>query len=137
MAVTRPSELTSADYQRHYGSIPSSPGWPPPWNDLPLPRVLRRLFISRPVLFLGCSLNGDRTMDVMARCADQLTGIAHFAALAQPADPELQAPHEAYLAARNILPIWFPPGEFARSGRSSPMYERHSRAQPHRGRSPF
>lgn len=106
--------LTSADYQRHYGSIPSSPGWPPPWNDLPLPRVLRRLFISRPVLFLGCSLDGDRTMDVMARCADQLTGIAHFAALAQPADPELQAPHEAYLAARNILPIWFPPGEFAR-----------------------
>ena len=45
--------FTRAQYDRHYG------------NDSPLPRELKDCFKNRIMLFLGCSLESDRTMELL------------------------------------------------------------------------
>lgn len=97
--------LTQDEYVRHYG------GLTPEDIDIsrPLPSLLIRLFTSRSVLFLGCSLEEDRYLKILATLSDTPE---HFALVETP-DPSLgQADRERYLRAHRITPIWYPIGHY-------------------------
>ncbi|HEX9944705.1 MAG TPA: SIR2 family protein [Thermoanaerobaculia bacterium] len=95
--------LTQDEYVRHYGGLTP--------NKLdrsrPLPSLLMRLFASRSVLFLGCSLRGDRYLNALAGLPD---GPEHFAVVEANETPEEQADRERFLLAHRITPIWYPKG---------------------------
>lgn len=94
--------LTLSDYQKYYGKRPSAPAL-----SLPLPRLLQQVVLGRALLFLGSSLNRDRTVSVLARLARDFRAVAHYAIVEQ-GDPF----HERarYLSELNIRPIWYPKG---------------------------
>ena len=110
--------ITRGDYDRAYGTDSEV---------APLVEVMRRAFAGRRVLFLGCSLAGDRPLDVLHGCCE---GMTHYALVELPAETENpgdplapalvgpdggQAP--AYrdmrlrLDALGIRPIWYPHGQ--------------------------
>ena len=110
--------ITREDYDRVYGTGDEV---------APLVEVMRRAFTGRRVLFLGCSLAGDRPLDVLHGCCE---GATHYALVELPAGTEnpadplapalvdadgRQAP--AYREARlrldelGIRPIWYPHGQ--------------------------
>ena len=109
--------ITREDYDRVYETDGEA---------APLVKVMRRAFTGRRVLFLGCSLAGDRPLDVLHGCCE---GMTHYALVELPAGTEnpddplapalvgpdgRQAP--AYREARlrldalGIRPIWYPRG---------------------------
>lgn len=80
----------------------------------PLPKLLRRLFLSYSFLFVGCSLSVDRTIQTFMRVAgeegaDNLPH--HYAVLSSPADAEKKRNIDQRLADAHITPLWYPEGE--------------------------
>ena len=92
--------LTKSEYDRHY-----APGDPDG-----LRAQLGRVFQGRTLLFLGCSLGADRTMDVLAGVLRQASGLEHFAILEKPASDDQFFAKQRRLGERGILPIWYPAG---------------------------
>ena len=109
--------ITRGDYDRAYGTG---------GEVAPLVEVMRRAFTGRRVLFLGCSLVGDRPLDVLHGCCE---GATHYALVELPKEtdnpddplaPALVGPDgrqaPAYREARlrldalGIRPIWYPHG---------------------------
>ena len=109
--------ITREDYDRVYGTG---------GEGAPLVEVMRRAFTGRRVLFLGCSLVGDRPLDVLHGCCE---GTTHYALVELPKEtdnpddplaPALVGPDgrqaPAYREARlrldalGIRPIWYPRG---------------------------
>ena len=110
--------ITREDYDRVYGTD---------GKVAPLVEVMRRAFTGRRVLFLGCSLAGDRPLDVLHGCCE---GATHYALVElpsgteNPGDPLAPALVDAdgrqvpaYREARlrldelGIRPIWSPHGQ--------------------------
>jgi hypothetical protein len=97
--------LTIREYAREYGSLdPRRVNF-----DRPLPSVLAQALGAGPLLFLGCSLEGDFTTSVIARLAETLTGTIHFALLPEEA---LTQDRSRQLDSWNIRPLYFPAGRF-------------------------
>jgi hypothetical protein len=98
--------LTKNDYARHYGSSDGSS-----INfKLPLPRLLRRVLLGRALLFLGCSLNQDRTIGVLEDVSKSDDSIAHYAIVEQPKSKKRFYERSQFLSEHNIRPIWYPHG---------------------------
>ncbi len=98
--------LTLEDYRKHCGGDDaSSINWA-----LPLPRLLELMLMSRPCLFLGCSLNCDRTTEVLSHIAQRYPEIAHYAVVEQPRSSKALRAKAGYLSERGIRPIWYPHG---------------------------
>jgi hypothetical protein len=97
--------LTRADYQKHYGDFENS-GVD---MTLSLPKVLHQVFL-RPVLFLGCGLQQDRTMRVLENISAQFRSIGPFAILEAPENLDDLPSRARWLSERNIRPIWYPHG---------------------------
>lgn len=97
--------LTYREYRRHYesgvdGSRPQ------------LPQLLEQIFTSRTLLFLGCSLHYDRTLDLLRRVrTSHGAPPQHYAVLEYPAKITDLAARVAELSALHILPIWYPYGQ--------------------------
>ena len=75
----------------------------------PLARVLRQIFISHSLLFLGCSLDKDRTIDVFK---DVVSSNAfdvpeHYALLPIPEHHHNRIDKENFLDTVRIKPIWY------------------------------
>jgi NB-ARC domain/TIR domain/SIR2-like domain len=99
--------LTLSEYSREYGS-------PEPGRvdfSRPLPSVLAQALGAGPFLFLGCSLNSDRTTRVIAEIAKRLPGIVHFALLP---DSENTPNRLRQLDSWNIRPLFFPEEQFGK-----------------------
>jgi NAD-dependent SIR2 family protein deacetylase len=83
---------------------------------LPLPRTLSYYFKTSSLLFLGCGLNQDRTIDVFKaiKANTALGGFLpqHFSIEQCPTTEEGIVARNAYLAKLGITPIWFQPGQF-------------------------
>lgn len=94
--------LTKSDYERHYGRDDE-----PMDFSLPLPQLLRQMLSSRHLLFLGCSLNQDRTVSVLKRSSPH---VPHFAIVEQPTRDFYE--RARFLSDHNIRPIWYPQGRF-------------------------
>ena len=92
--------LTKGEYEKHY-----TPGDPQG-----LRAQLARVFQGRTVLFLGCSLGKDRTMDVLSELLRQASGLTHFAVVGKPAREEELFAKQQILGQRGILPIFYPTG---------------------------
>lgn len=77
----------------------------------PLPRALRQIYISHSLLFLGCSLEQDKTLDLFKHvCEEGEFEIPdHFAILAEPTGGESKTQKENRLLSAKIRPIWYPP----------------------------
>ena len=83
--------------------------------DRPLPKVLRQIYISHSLLFLGCSLGPDRTLDLFKQVQDSghYTVPWHYAFVEEPTTEAERRTKEAFLTERRIRPIWYPAGEHA------------------------
>lgn len=77
--------------------------------ELPLPKLLEQAMIAGPLLFLGCSLQTDRTTRVLAEVTRRRPGLEHFAFVSSS---EWQRREE--LREWKIRPIFFPKGQYDR-----------------------
>jgi hypothetical protein len=100
--------LTQAQYTAAYGGKPFD-------FRRPLPKALRQVFVSQSMLFLGCSLEQDWTLELLeqARQADEYEIPGHYAVLPAPEMPQARQQKETRLLALNIQPLWYPAGEHA------------------------
>jgi hypothetical protein len=97
--------LATAEYDQHYGL-------PQPNDRLPLPRILLRMFRANTVLFLGCSLEGDRYMELLKRARRKQLPAKHYACVEDPGG-SATAKRERFLRSFGITPIWFKKGKFS------------------------
>ncbi|MFO6418663.1 SIR2 family NAD-dependent protein deacylase [Hylemonella sp. W303a] len=97
--------FTQAQYQAAYGGA----GGAPFAFQNQLPRALRQIFISHSLLFLGCSLEQDKTLDlfksVVVEGAFEVPD--HFALLDEPPSPQERARKEDRLLQLKIRPLWY------------------------------
>ena len=93
--------FTRAQYQAAYGE--------PLAFQHQLPRALRQIFISHSLLFLGCSLEQDKTLDLFKSVVDEAAFEIpdHFALLNELATPQERARKEARLLQLKIRPLWY------------------------------
>ena len=97
--------LTKAQYANAYGE---------PFDfTKPLPKALRQIFVSQSLLFVGCSLDQDWTMELFrsAKEGDGYQVPSHYAILPAPQDVHIKRTKETSLLALNIQPLWYPDGE--------------------------
>jgi hypothetical protein len=82
----------------------------------PLPKALRQIFVSHSMLFIGCSLETDKTLELFTHVIERsdFEIPTHFAFLPLPgsACKETKAQKENRLLKLHIHPIWFPEKEF-------------------------
>jgi hypothetical protein len=81
----------------------------------PIPRVLKYHYQTSNLLFLGCSLNRDRTMEVFESVKNELGDVdrpQHFSLESMPDTEAEIADRNAYLLRFGITPIWFPKGSY-------------------------
>jgi NAD-dependent SIR2 family protein deacetylase len=82
---------------------------------LPIPKLLSYYFKNSSLLFLGCSLNNDRTMQVFQALNSQLRDEIrpqHFAIQQAPETEEELSDRNEYLLKSGITAIWFEEGCF-------------------------
>jgi hypothetical protein len=97
--------LTWSDYEKAYH------------DREPLKAILRFVMTVRPLLFLGSSLENDRTVRVLEVLAEDLRRqkaeglLEHFAILARPRDEAEFIARCKKLNRLGILPIWYPSGK--------------------------
>ncbi len=106
VADPRERILTLSEYRQAYGG--SEPG--EIRMQLPLPRLLGNILSSHVLLFLGCSLSADRTMQALRAVAQNYKSLVHFAILERPHEDSRFEERQRQLSALNILGIWYPPG---------------------------
>lgn len=85
--------------------------------DRPLPRKLRRIYESNSLLFLGCSLYSDRTIEVFQKVMDERGAPdipPHFAILEAPIKNEALVERNKFLSDIGITPVFYPTGEHFR-----------------------
>jgi len=100
--------LTSDQYADAYGSPDVSTIDP----NRALPKVLEQVFGARALLFLGCSLQKDRTTRVIAWIAGRLGGgPVHFALMSASENTEAR---RKQLGEWSIRPLFFPAGQYDR-----------------------
>lgn len=99
--------LTLEEYNAAYGTG---------GNDyaLPIPKVLRKVFESFSVIFMGCSLISDRYLSVLKTVYEthQEYMPRHFAILSSPGNEFNRRARDIFLAGHGISPIWFPEGDW-------------------------
>jgi hypothetical protein len=80
-----------------------------------LPRVLRQIYVSHSLLFVGCSLTTDRTLKLFRHVLDSknFDVPAHYAIVEAPADDSERKARTKHLADFGIRPIWFPNGKWS------------------------
>lgn len=93
--------FTKSQYQAAYGE--------PFAFQNQLPRALRQIFISHSLLFLGCSLEQDKTLDLFKSVVDEAAFEIpdHFALLNEPSTAPERARKEARLLQLKIRPLWY------------------------------
>lgn len=76
-----------------------------------LPRALRQIYISNSLLFLGCSMEHDKTLELFKSVIDEAAFEIpdHFAVLVKPSTVEEKARKEDRLLGLKIRPLWYEP----------------------------
>lgn len=77
----------------------------------PIPKLLSYYYGTSSLLFLGCSLNQDRTMQVFQAVKKELGDVdrpQHFSIESLPKSEQELSERNAYLLSFGITPIWFP-----------------------------
>jgi hypothetical protein len=95
--------FTASDYDTNYGVSK-----PRKKREL-LEAVEELLFASRSLLFIGASLDTDRTTKVLEMVHGKYAGIRHYATMPAPTDEKDFAKKERQLGELGVLPIWYHP----------------------------
>lgn len=98
--------LTKTEYEQHYGDLDAVD------ISKDLPRVLSVILGGWAFLFVGCSLETDRTLSILRQVAADDSRSAHFAILMRPGGAAEFEARDRRLADNGIRPIWFPEGQF-------------------------
>lgn len=77
-----------------------------------IPKYLLKIFSSKKVLFLGCSLEKDYTLDILEECIENNKSISHYAIVPLPSDINEQVRRSRELTHLSIEPIYYPEGDF-------------------------
>lgn len=95
--------FSKAQYNKAYGDNDSFD------YTKPLAKTLRQIFVSHSLLFLGCSLEKDRTLGLFQDVVDSKAFDIpdHFALLLKPSDHEKYLAKEELLQKMKIRPIWY------------------------------
>ena len=97
--------LTKSEYRDAYGSEKID-------FNRPLPKLLSRVFAHNCLLFLGCSLGDDRTMNLFHDVVTKFDDLPnHYAIAERPEDDNNIFEREKFLNDRMIFPIWYPHGQ--------------------------
>ncbi|WP_408095523.1 SIR2 family protein [Peredibacter sp. HCB2-198] len=98
--------LTKNEYDARYGNSGID-------FNLPLAKFLKTTTEVGSLFFIGCSLTVDRVIQVLAELKNDHGSITHhYALLQKPDDEEKLVERQDRLASVNILPIWYPEGEY-------------------------
>lgn len=75
----------------------------------PLPKTLRQVYISHSLLFIGCSLEKDKTLELFQKIKEDgdFEIPQHYAILPKPSENALRREKENYLREVNIKTIWY------------------------------
>lgn len=92
--------FSESQYNEFYGS------------DKPLPMFLETFFSGRSLLFVGCSLVKDRTMEILTKCIKRNSKIRHYAIVELPQNSEEEIMKRNYLTSIGIDPIYYPVGDY-------------------------
>ncbi len=90
--------LTFSEYESSYS------------EDDSLYKFFKRAMISKSILFIGCSLSSDRTIQTMMQIVKEEGANEiprHYALLADIKDDNLRKEKQRFLAKANIFPIWY------------------------------
>lgn len=101
--------FTGFEYDGSYGSAEPDPKKPATAS---IPSLARVLFTNRPLLFLGSSLERDRTLGVLAELHKELPALTHYAVLAGSYSVERTRKRRLELDEFGISPLWYPPGDY-------------------------
>lgn len=77
-----------------------------------VPAYLMKIFSGKKVLFVGCSLDKDYTLEILEECIQQNRSISHFAIVPYPFDPNERIKRKRELTKLGIEPIYYPQGDF-------------------------
>ena len=76
-------------------------------------KLARIMFTNRPLLFLGCSLDRDRTLDVLKTLHNEVPGLTHYAVLGASYKSQAIRKRRRELGDYGIVPLWFAPGDYS------------------------
>jgi hypothetical protein len=81
--------------------------------NLPLPKLLGKIFGLFTVFFMGCSLIADRYLKILHAYYSENSDLMpeHFAILNAPEDDSERIARDQFLARHGINPIWFEGGD--------------------------
>jgi hypothetical protein len=75
----------------------------------PVKEELATIYRNHSILCLGCSLNPDRTVSLLAEVANNDPSMPkHYAFLKHPGDDNRVRDREHFLTERDVFPIWYP-----------------------------
>lgn len=97
--------LTGSEYDQHYGIADDNIFD----ATLPLPKVLMKLMSGTPLLFLGCSLETDRTLSVLGQISKDTQHGGHYALVPFPEKPADLLARKRHFSSHRITPIWYEP----------------------------
>lgn len=97
--------LTQKQYDEAYGKTPDF--------TKPLPKALRQIYVSHSLLFLGCSLEQDRTLGLFETIVKtkQFDIPEHYAILPEPSTKSAKRAKQRRLEELHIMPLWYPSGK--------------------------
>ena len=88
--------LTKTQYEKYYNESGD------------ISQALLNIFEGKYILFLGCSIKSDRTIDVLYQSVLKNKGIKHFAFVEKPETMQEYRKRDAELSKLHIIPIWYP-----------------------------
>lgn len=97
--------FSSEQYKKYYGERGNR-------ENRILPSYLQRIFESKKVLFVGCSLDKDYTLEILEECIKKNHNISHFAIVPYSRDNKKQVLRQRELTRLGIEPIYYPEGDY-------------------------
>ena len=98
--------FTVDEYDRAYGAM----GNPETSTEAQIGSLAWLLFTNRPLLFLGCSLENDRTVHVLRSIRQQLPSLTHYAVVAADRSRARWDKREQDLDKLGVRALWYAPG---------------------------
>lgn len=102
--------LTTEQYDAFYGKQGCQ-------EKKPLLVYLEKLFSGKKMLFVGCSLDIDRTLMILCDCVKKYQRISHYAIVPWNKDKRKQLMRARQLIKMGIEPIYYPEGDFEAVGK--------------------
>ena len=97
--------FTSEQYEHFYGTRYHR-------DNCLIPRYLKKIFLGKKVLFVGCSLDQDRTLDILKECVKKDENISHYAITPYSNSKIKQIIQARKLSSLGIIPVYYPKGDY-------------------------